>query len=151
GRSQASLREAARSARQAALERRLRGHAYQQACAENLILVDSSVWIDFFRDADTWQVRALREAMLKDRVLALTDRILQEVLQGFDSDTEWQAAANALGQIPCFDTGGSDLALHAARNFRYLRRAGATVRKPADVLIATFCVREKFELLHDDR
>jgi hypothetical protein len=112
-------------------------------------IVDSSVWIDYFAGRPTPQTDRL-DAALGTRELALCDLVLAEVLQGFRSDRAFREARSALLQFPCFTTGGQQLALRSARNYRLLRKRGVTVRKTIDCLIATFAIEHGLPLLHDD-
>jgi predicted nucleic acid-binding protein len=115
-----------------------------------VVIVDTTVWIDYFRDRPTAQARWLDQALGVTRV-GLCDLILCEILQGVQSDS---AAAVVLAQMSSFDlleTGGTDLAVASARNDRRLRARGYSVRKTIDCLIATLCLREGHELLHTDR
>jgi predicted nucleic acid-binding protein len=115
-----------------------------------LILVDSSVWINYFNGIITWQTNLLDHYLSNVPVL-LGDLILVEVLQGFKSDKDYKAAKNFLSVLPFRQIGGYDVALQSAQNYRILRKAGVTVRKTIDLIIATFCIMEGFTLLHDDR
>jgi len=115
-----------------------------------LILVDSSVWIDFFRGAATPQVKLL-DALLGIEPLAIGDLILAEVLQGFRSDRDFNQARQLLSTFQMVNIVDSQLAVQAARNFRALRAKGITVRKTVDTLIATCCIRKGHVLLHSDR
>ena len=115
-----------------------------------MILVDSSVWIDFFRNKPTPQAEWL-DRNLGVEGLIVGDLILAEVLQGFKEDKGFNEAKRLLGQLEQVDVGGSDLAIDAARNYRRLRSLGLTVRGTIDVLIATRCVTNGLRLLHSDR
>ncbi|MFC3052378.1 type II toxin-antitoxin system VapC family toxin [Kordiimonas pumila] len=115
-----------------------------------MILVDSSVWIDFFRGKQS------RETDLLDRCLGteplLTgDLIITEVLQGFKHERDFRKARAALGQLEFAPMVGAEIALKSAENYRRLRQQGITVRKTIDVLIATFCIENGHTLLHSDR
>jgi len=115
-----------------------------------VVIVDTTVWIDYFRGRRTAHTQWLDQALGVTRV-GLCDLILCEILQGMPSDAD---AASVLGQMSLFDlldTGGMDLAVESARNYRRLRVRGHTVRKTIDCLIATLCLREGHELLHNDR
>jgi predicted nucleic acid-binding protein len=114
------------------------------------ILVDSSVWIDFFNDAPAPEVEIL-DGLLGRASIVVGDLILAEVLQGFRHDRDHDRARDALLRFPVLPMGGLDLALASAANYRALRRKGATIRKTVDCWIATFCLRENLELLHSDR
>ena len=115
-----------------------------------MILVDSSVWIDYFRGAITAQTETL-DRLLGREPLAIGDLILVEVLQGFDRERDFNQARELLTSLTLVELGGGDIAVQAARNFRLLRRLGITVRKTIDTVIATRCIRNGLDLLHDDR
>ena len=115
-----------------------------------MILVDSSVWIDYFRGVPSPQSDML-DAMLGSEPLAIGDLILAEVLQGFDSDSDFNQARKLLSSLTVIDIGGRDIAIQAARNYRVLRSMGVTVRKTIDTLIATRCIASDHRLLYGDR
>jgi hypothetical protein len=115
-----------------------------------VILVDSSVWIDYFNGRSCPETDQLHELLGHDLVLT-GDLILTEVLQGFRSDDDFRVASQLLGQLAYSDLGGRDVAFAAARHYRRLRRAGITVRKTIDVVIATFCILGEHQLLYADR
>lgn len=101
-----------------------------------MILVDSSVWIDFFRGTPSLQADKL-DALLGKEPLIVGDLILAEVLQGFTADRDFNQAHRLLASFDAIEIGGRDIAVQAARNFRALRALGVTVRKTIDTLIAT--------------
>jgi predicted nucleic acid-binding protein len=113
-------------------------------------LVDSSVWIDYFRGAFTPQVEKLDELLMGEPVI-MGDLILAEVLQGFTSDRDFIQAEKLLAALPVVQLGGREIAIQAAKNFRNLRKQGVTVRKTIDTIIATCCIQNGFALLHSDR
>lgn len=115
-----------------------------------MILVDSSVWIDYFNGVSTWQTDAL-DHCLSTTPVVMGDLILTEVLQGFRSSKDFETARDFLGALPFRQIGGYNVAIQSAKNYRSLRKAGITVRKTIDVMIATFCIIEGLTLLHDDR
>ncbi|HEY7392164.1 MAG TPA: PIN domain nuclease [Bryobacteraceae bacterium] len=115
-----------------------------------MILVDSSVWIDYFNGGLTPQTDKL-DRLLGREPLAIGDLILVEVLQGFDDDREFRTARKLLTSLTLIEIGGIDIAIAAARNYRTLRRLGITVRKTIDTVIATRCIESGYELLHSDR
>lgn len=115
-----------------------------------MILVDSSVWIDYFRGVSTPQCEVL-DGLLGNEPLAIGDLILVEVLQGFGSDRDFNQARKLLASLTMIDIGGKDVAIQAARNFRALRVFGVTVRKTIDTLIATHCIENRLPLLYSDR
>ena len=115
-----------------------------------MILVDSSVWIDYLRGSATPQAEKL-DALLGVVPLAIGDLILTEVLQGCVTDKEFNAVKRTLSALDFVVLGGEDVAIEAARNFRKLRALGLTVRKTIDTIIATRCIVGDYELLHNDR
>ncbi len=115
-----------------------------------MILVDSSVWIDYFRGVPTPQCEVL-DGLLGNEPLAIGDLILVEVLQDFGSDRDFNQARKLLASLTLIDIGGKDVAIRAARNFRALRALGVTVRKTIDTLIATRCIESRLPLLYSDR
>jgi len=115
-----------------------------------VILVDSSVWIDYFGGARTPQSNKL-DALLGVEPLAVGDLILTEVLQGFSSEREFNEARRLLGAFDFVVLGGEDVAVEAARNYRRLRALRITVRKTIDTVIATRCILSGLALLHSDR
>ena len=115
-----------------------------------MILVDSSVWIDYFNGKRSWQTDLL-DHMLSDVPIIMGDLILTEVLQCFKSDKDYEAAKAYLGELPFRQMGGYNVAVQSSQNYRQLRKAGVTVRKKIDIIIAIFCIIEGLTLLHDDR
>lgn len=115
-----------------------------------MIFVDSTVLIDYFNGADTWQVSAL-DSLLGRELVVIGDYVLTEVLQGFRKDSDYRKARAVLLNFPCYEIGGKEIALQSAKNYRHLRKKGITVRKTIDTLIATFCIENKFTLLHSDK
>jgi len=115
-----------------------------------VILVDSSVWIDFFRGAVTPQTERL-DALLGSELLVVGDLILAEVLQGFSSERDFNQARKLLTALDVVTLGGPEIAIQAARNFRTLRARGVTIRKTIDTLIATRCIESDYALLFSDR
>ena len=104
-----------------------------------MILVDSSVWIDYFRGIATPQADRL-DALLGAEPLATGDLILAEVLQGFAAERDFAQAKKLLTSLAMIELGGRDIAIQAARNFRALRARGISVRKTIDAIIATRCI-----------
>jgi predicted nucleic acid-binding protein len=115
-----------------------------------MILVDSSVWIDYFNGRKTSPTDWLDSALGKVPIV-IGDLILTEVLQGFQSERDFRIARDLFLRIPFMPMGGKELALESAGNYRFLRRKGVTVRKTIDVMIGTFCIHHRIALLHDDR
>jgi predicted nucleic acid-binding protein len=115
-----------------------------------LILVDSSVWIDYFKGAVTPQTEKL-DQLLGREALATGDLILTEVLQGFTRDRDFDTATSMMTSLTIIELGGREIAIQAARNFRTLRNLGVTIRKTIDTVIATRCIESGYRLLHSDR
>jgi len=115
-----------------------------------VILVDSSVWIDFFRGGETAQTQQL-DLLLGQEPLAVGDLILAEVLQGFTSEKDFNQAKKLLMGLDVVEIGGQEIAIQAAKNFRTLRQQGVTIRKTIDTLIATKCIESGYALLYSDR
>lgn len=115
-----------------------------------MIVVDSSVWVDFFNGTKNKQTDLLDDLLGRERIL-IGDIILTEVLQGFRRDAEFQRARELLEALEFQAMLGKEMAFRSAENYRKLRKAGTTVRKTIDVIIATFCIAGGHELLHSDR
>ena len=115
-----------------------------------MILVDSSVWINYFNGIYTWQTDLL-DSYLSNIPVIIGDLILAEVLQGFKSNKDYETAKDLLSTLPFRQIGGYNVAIQSAQNYRILRKTGVTVRKTIDVIIGTFCIMEGLLLLHDDR
>ncbi len=114
-----------------------------------MIVVDSSVWIDFLNGRNAPHVRRLRAALGTDEVM-VGDLMLCEVLQGLDSERAAQEIEALLRRFEIVPMAGDAIAVAAARNFRSLRRRGITVRKTIDLLIGTWCIENRRPLLHND-
>ncbi|HDZ61786.1 MAG TPA: PIN domain nuclease [Nitrospirae bacterium] len=115
-----------------------------------MILVDSSVWIDYFNGKKTSKTDWLDSA-LGIKPIIIGDLILAEVLQGFQNEKNFKTAKRLLLNFPFMDMVGQELAIKSAENYRILRKKGITVRKTIDVMIGTFCINHQIPLLHDDR
>lgn len=115
-----------------------------------MILVDTSVWINYFNGVENKQTENL-DRILSEQSVLVGDIILTEILQGFDSDKEFRLAKQALDPLDCVHLGGKSLAIKAASNFRFLRSKGITIRKTVDMLIGTWCIEHEVELLHNDK
>ena len=110
-----------------------------------MILVDSSVWVDYFRSADTPQV-ALLDSLLGRTRIAVGDLIAAEVLQGVRDDKEFKLVKKVFDSFTRLELCGYDLALKASENYRLLRGRGVTIRKTIDTLIATRCIEDGLTL-----
>lgn len=115
-----------------------------------MILVDSSVWIDYFRGTPTPQAEKL-DSLLGSEPVVTGDLVLTEVLQGFGSERDFNQAKKLLTSLVVVELVGQDIAIQAARNFRALRALGITVRKTIDTVIATRCIASGLTLLYSDR
>jgi predicted nucleic acid-binding protein len=115
-----------------------------------MVIVDTTVWVDYLRGDVTPQTAWLDQALSRER-LGITDLILCEVLQGIGNATQYQRTKRQLTKLEVFGCVGAGIAIASAGNYRALRARGITVRKTIDCLIATFCIRNGHELLHDDR
>ena len=114
-----------------------------------MIVVDSSVWIDFLNGRNAPHVRRLRAVLGMDEVI-VGDLMLCEVLQGLGSERAAQKIEALLRRFEIVPMAGDAIAVAAARNFRSLRRRGITVRKTIDLLIGTWCIENRRALLHND-
>jgi len=114
-----------------------------------VVIVDTTVWVDYLRGTRTPQTEWLEREADKQR-LGLTDLALCEVLQGVRSDREFDEVLRELLNFELFETGGERLAVAAAQNFRAIRKKGRTIRKTIDCLIASFCILHGHSLLHHD-
>ncbi|MBV6505830.1 MAG: Ribonuclease VapC15 [Syntrophorhabdaceae bacterium] len=115
-----------------------------------MILVDSSVWIDYFNGVQSSQTDWL-DSSLGSTPVIIGDLILTEVLQGFQNEKDFKIAKDLLLGIPFMAMVEQPIALESAMNYRYLRKKGVTVRKTIDVIIGTFCIYNQITLLHCDR
>lgn len=114
------------------------------------LLVDSSVWIDYFYGTKTPQTDHL-DNILGNELIIVGDLILAEVLQGFRLQRDFDQARTALLKFPIVEMLGRDIAIKSAENYRALRARGITIRRTIDCLIATRCLENNFTLLHSDR
>lgn len=115
-----------------------------------MVVIDTTVWVDYFRGLSNPETEWLDIEMGRQR-LALTDLSLCELLQGLSDEATARRVQKQMLEFFLCDTGGKELAIAAAANFRALRSRGRTIRKTIDVLIATFCLRNGHSLLHRDR
>lgn len=115
-----------------------------------MVIIDTTVWVDYLNGAATPEVEWLERESARQR-LGLLDIMLCEVLQGLSNDVEAAKVLRHLRRFAVFETGGVDLAVAAAANYRALRMRGRTVRKTIDCIIATFCIVHDHALLHSDR
>jgi predicted nucleic acid-binding protein len=114
-----------------------------------MLIVDSTVWIDYFNGLENPQTDYLDQMVDRTPIL-VGDLIMAEVLQGFRDDSDFEEARRALSKYIQVEMVNPELALQSARNYRLLRRKGVTVRKTIDSLIATYCIENEHDLLHND-
>jgi hypothetical protein len=114
-----------------------------------MLVVDSTVWIDYFNGVENAQTDYLHQIADMKPIL-IGDLILAEVLQGFRDDSDFEKARRALGKYIQVEMVNHELALQSARNYRILRRKGVTVRKTIDSFISTYCIENEHDLLHND-
>jgi predicted nucleic acid-binding protein len=114
-----------------------------------VIVVDSSVWIDFLRGRDSRHVRRLLESFGTEEII-VGDLMLCEILQGLESERTASEVESLLRNFEIASMAGEAIAVMAARNFRSLRRRGITIRKTIDLLIGTWCIENGKPLLHND-
>jgi predicted nucleic acid-binding protein len=115
-----------------------------------VIVVDSSVWIDYFTGKDTPGAERL-DSLLGEELIATGDLMIAEVLQGFRTDRDYRQARKLLLSLTVLNMLNTMIALKSAANFRALRKKGITVRKTIDAIIATYCIENRLPLLHSDR
>lgn len=115
-----------------------------------MILIDSSILIDFFNGIENWQTSYLNDALGRENFI-IGDIILAEVLQGFRTKNDFIKAKELLFDFPIYNLCGQEIAVKSAENFRALREKGITCRKIIDSIIATFCIENEITLLHNDK
>ena len=115
-----------------------------------MIIVDSSVWVDYFNGKISGQTDSL-DRLLGQEDIVVGDLILTEVLQGFRDDSQFGEAKRLFDGFRIVSMVGKDLAIEAAKNYRTLRKRGSTVRKTIDMMIATYCIHNRIPLLYSDR
>lgn len=114
-----------------------------------MLVVDTSVWIDYFNGVENSQTNFLH-TVLDNTPILIGDLILAEVLQGFRHDPDFEKVRRTLGKFMQVSMVSPTLAVQSARNYRFLRQKGITVRKTIDSLIATYCIENDHQLLHND-
>ncbi len=115
-----------------------------------MIVVDSSVWIDYFSGVINPETERL-DRLIGTQLVAAGDLILTEVLQGFRAERDYRIAKALFEHVTLFEMLGVDMAIQSAENFRALRKRGITIRKTADVIIASFCIDKRLPLLFRDK
>lgn len=115
-----------------------------------MILVDTSVWIEFFNGIDSAAVHLLEDLLEAEEEVCISEYILTEVLQGFKNDRDFELARRDLLQFPIYSLKGLHSHILAAQIYRKCRKRGVTIRKTADCIIAQTAIENKLILLHDD-
>ena len=115
-----------------------------------MILVDTSVWVDYFNGIINQKTNYLDLILGNDMVITC-DIILTEILQGFRNDKDYQIAKQHMESIYYYQFINKHISIKAADNFRFLRKKGITIRKTTDMLIGTFCIENNIPLLHNDK
>lgn len=116
-----------------------------------MIVVDTTVWIDYYADRDTPQVAHLAACLDNGAEdLALTDIILTEILQGLRTEQEVRRVDDRMSVFDVLRLREPADFRRAAALYRSARRKGVTIRRTSDCLIAAVCVREQVPLLHAD-
>ena len=115
-----------------------------------MVLVDTSVWIEFFNGTPSPQTERLEE-LLSSTIIVMGDLILAEILQGFRSDKDYRKAKELLLELELVSLCSISNAIKSADNYRLLRKKGFTIRKTIDCLIATYCIEQKLPLLYTDK
>ena len=115
-----------------------------------MILVDTSVWIDYLNGKESSLTNILDKALI-DGLVSIGDLILLEILQGIKAEREYNKTRAALALLEQYEMFGNNMVEKCAENFRFLRKKGITIRKTNDVIIATFCIENNLPLLFSDR
>jgi len=115
-----------------------------------MVVVDTTVWIDYVRGLNTPHTNALDYELIHNQVVT-GDLLITEFLQGFRNDKDFEAAKEIMDSLIYCDMLGKEIAVKSAINFRLLRKNGVTIRKTADIIIGTFCIEHDLPLLHNDR
>jgi len=115
-----------------------------------MILVDTSVWIDYLNGVQNRHTDALDSGVVEG-IAAIGDLIFLEILQGIRNDRDYRKTRQILLTLDQYEMFGKEIAEKCADNYRALRKKGITIRKTTDVIIATFCIEQKMPLLFLDR
>jgi len=115
-----------------------------------MVVVDTSIWIDYLRGTSYKKIEKLEEILDTDRII-IGDLIITELLQGFRNKKDLDKINLLINSFEYRDMVGKNIAIKSAQNYRELQKKGFTVRKTIDVMIGTFCIENKVGLLHNDR
>ncbi|HEX2960080.1 MAG TPA: PIN domain-containing protein [Chitinispirillaceae bacterium] len=115
-----------------------------------MVLVDTSIWIDYFRGIICEKID-LSDSLFDNERIVPGDLVIAELMQGFRTKSQLQAAYQVIMELEYFDLVGKNITFKAAENYRYLLSNGITVRKTVDIIIGTFCIENDIRLLHNDK
>ena len=115
-----------------------------------MVVIDTSAWIEYFRNGEPAVVKTVDTALDRDLVV-MGDLIYCEVLQGIKNKRELEQVSTLFQSLPRYEMVGFKIAEKSAANNRFLRSKGVTVRKTIDIIIGTFCIEHKLQLIHHDR
>lgn len=116
-----------------------------------MILVDTSVWVDFLRGEKSIQREALHRLIEHEEDISITEIIFTEVVQGIKADRDFETTKSYLLEFPIYKSKGVETYLRAAQIYRKCRKRGKTVRGTVDCIIAAICIENDLTLLHKDR
>ncbi len=115
-----------------------------------MVMVDSSIFIDFLNNKINLGTEKFDELLITGDV-CIADYILVEVLQGIRNDNQFEKTKQMMNAFECFSLLNKELAVLSAKNYRFLRKKGITIRKTVDIIIGTFCIENDLKLLHNDK
>lgn len=115
-----------------------------------MIVADTSTWIDYVKGIESLQTSILDYELEHSKIIT-GDIIITEFLQGFREEKDYETAKQMMESLEYHDFLGKEIAIQATQNYRILKKSGIIVRKTIDVIIATFCIENRFELIHNDR
>jgi predicted nucleic acid-binding protein len=116
-----------------------------------MILVDTSVWIDFLRGENSLERQILHKLIEGEEEISITGIILTEILQGIKEDEKYQKTRDYLLEFPMYEPSGINTYIDAARIYRECRNNGKTIRSTVDCIIAAICLENDLSILHRDR
>ena len=114
-----------------------------------MIFVDTSAWIDYFNNVNANHTDNI-DRLLQSTRMVTGDLVISELLRGFRDEKDYREARRLMDTLEYRDMVGFDIAIESAENYRFLRKKGLTIRKTIDSIIATFCIANDFELIHND-
>lgn len=115
-----------------------------------MIVADTTAWIDYVNGVDAVHTNILDYELEHSRIVT-GDIIITEFLQGFRNEKDYDTAKQMMESLEYHDFLGKENAIRSAQNYRRLRKYGITIRKTIDVIIATFCIENGYELIHNDK